>query len=56
MYAPREEPRIGIAHPGCGALADLSIELDAFYCRACHWSGRVSGAWCADMIEEAESG
>jgi hypothetical protein len=45
------EPKIGIAHPGCDELGDLSIELDAFYCPACQWNGRVSGAWCVDMIE-----
>ncbi len=44
------EPKIGIAHPNCDTLADLSIELDAFYCPACAWNGRVSGAWCAEMI------
>jgi hypothetical protein len=45
------EPKIGVAHPGCDELADLSVELDAFYCPACRWNGRVSGAWCIDMIK-----
>ena len=35
-------------------LADLAIELDAFFCPACHRNGRVSGAWCLDVIEEAD--
>jgi hypothetical protein len=49
------EPKIGIAHPDCDSLADLSVELDAFYCPACGWNGRVSGAWCVDMIEGTAS-
>jgi hypothetical protein len=45
--------QIGIAHPGCPQLADLAIELDAFYCRRCQRNGRISGAWCADIIRSA---
>lgn len=45
------EPKIGIEHPGCDQLADLSVELDAFYCQACKWNGRVSGAWAVDRIQ-----
>lgn len=51
VFPSGAEPKIGIAHPGCDNLADLSIELDAFYCQVCRWNGRVSGAWCVDMIE-----
>ena len=51
-----DEPKIGVAHPDCDTLADLSIELDCFYCQACQWNGRVSGAWCVDMIEESANG
>lgn len=43
----------GIEHPDCRRLADLSQELDAFYCQACKMNGRVSGAWCADLISRA---
>lgn len=43
----------GIDHPNCATLADLSIELDAFYCPTCQMNGRISGAWCADLIAEA---
>jgi hypothetical protein len=45
--------KTGVAHPGCDAVADLAIELDAFFCPACHRNGRVSGAWCRDVIEAA---
>ena len=47
------EPKIGVAHPGCETVADLTIELDAFWCAAWHWNGRVSGAWCLDEIKAA---
>ncbi len=40
-----------VKHPGCPALADVSPELDAFYCRSCGWNGRVSGAWALDMAQ-----
>jgi hypothetical protein len=40
----------GVAHPGCDQLADISINLDAFYCRVCRYSGRVSGAWVVDLL------
>jgi len=53
VYPTAGEPKIGIAHPDCDELADLSVELDAFYCPACGWNGRVSGAWCIDMIERS---
>ena len=46
-------PMIGIAHPRCEHLADLAIELDAFFCPRCKWNGRVSGAWCADVMRSA---
>ena len=44
------QPRIGIAHPGCDALGDLVLDLDAWQCRTCGVIGRVSGAWAADTI------
>lgn len=46
-------PKTGVAHPGCPAVADLCVELDAFWCPACRRNGRVSGAWCADVIRAA---
>lgn len=39
----------GVRHDGCDRLADVSPELDAFYCRACRFSGRISGAWFMDL-------
>jgi hypothetical protein len=53
VFPQAGEAKIGIAHPRCDAVADLAIELDAFFCPACHRNGRVSGAWCADVIEAA---
>lgn len=47
------ESKIGIRHPGCVELADVSPELDAFFCPACRWNGRVSGAWCNRKIEDS---
>jgi hypothetical protein len=47
------EPKIGVEHPGCPELADLCVDLDAFYCPApagCGWNGRVSGAWALDVM------
>lgn len=39
----------GISHPSCDRLADISLDLDAFYCTACKYNGKVSGAWINDM-------
>jgi hypothetical protein len=44
------QAKIGIAHPRCAELADLEVGLDAFWCPACRWNGRVSGGWCVDVI------
>lgn len=55
VYPRPGEPKAGVEHPGCGVLADLCIELDAFWCPGCGWSGRVSGAWCVDVLEAARS-
>ncbi len=52
-YPRPGQAKIGIAHPGCPELADLAVELDAFFCAACGWNGRVSGAWCMDLIRAA---
>jgi hypothetical protein len=46
------DPLLGVAHPNCPELADVTVELDAFYCRACGWNGRVSGAWVMDVVRE----
>ena len=53
VFPSEGEPKIGIEHPECDHLADLAIELDAFYCPACRWNGRVSGTWCVALIDAA---
>lgn len=50
VYPGPGQAKIGIAHPGCGQLADLALDLDAWQCRACGVIGRVTGAWCHDVI------
>lgn len=40
-----------VQHPDCGGLADVSADLDCFYCQVCRWNGRVSGAWVVDLWE-----
>lgn len=45
---------IGVRHGVCPELADVSLGLDAFYCRTCRRNGRVSGAWVADMAHFAQ--
>jgi len=54
--SPQGEAKIGVAHPGCGELADLALEFDAFYCARCGRNGRISGAWAAGVIKEAAGG
>jgi hypothetical protein len=39
----------GVEHPGCERLADVSPDLDAFYCPGCGWNGRISGAWFMEL-------
>lgn len=51
VFPSHGEAKIGVGHPRCSELADLAIELDAFYCPACRWNGRISGAWALDVIE-----
>lgn len=48
----RTDGQAGVDHPGCLVRADVSPELDAFYCRDCHWNGRISGAWFMDVLSE----
>lgn len=35
----------GVRHESCPDLAEIVLELDAFYCTKCHMNGRISGAW-----------
>jgi len=46
--------KIGVRHPGCQVLADIAVELDAFYCPppGCGYSGRISGVQVLDMMRE----
>jgi hypothetical protein len=53
VYPRPGQPKIGIEHPGCGLVADLAVELDAFYCPGCGYNGRVQGGWCRDVIGAA---
>ncbi len=43
----------GVAHPDCSMLADVSAEIDAFYCPECRWNGRLSGMWATDCLRAA---
>ena len=55
LYPKPGEPAIGVKHPNCDRLADVSIELDCFYCQDCRWNGRISGAWVYDLMQLQES-
>ena len=52
LHPDRDEPKIGIRHPGCKSLADITVELDAFWCLQCQWNGRVSGNWVIDQVRK----
>ena len=43
--------RSGVLHPGCNFLADVSADLDAFYCNHCGRGGRISGMWAVAAIQ-----
>jgi hypothetical protein len=46
---PWHDGGVGAEHPGCDRLAAVHPELDAVWCGACQFNGRVSGAWVMDM-------
>lgn len=52
VFPSADEPKIGVRHPDCDELADLALELDAFYCQSCRYNGRISGAWAHDVIRD----
>ena len=54
VWTNRPSLKIGVQHPRCGSLADLSVELDCFYCPTCGWNGRISGAWAVDLINNRQ--
>ena len=43
-----------VEHPGCDVPADVSADLDAFYCRTCHWNGRIDGMWAIELWDAAQ--
>jgi hypothetical protein len=45
--------QIGVEHPGCTRVADLALDLDAFFCPSCQRNGRISGRWASGMIAAA---
>lgn len=45
----------GVEHPDCDVRADVSPQLDCFYCPACGWNGRISGAWFIDLVNGVTS-
>jgi len=47
------QPKTGVQHPGCLRIADLAVDMDAFYCPVCGRNGRISGAWAVDVIAAA---
>lgn len=42
-----------VEHPRCDQPADVAIPFDSFYCPACGWNGRVSGAWVSHQLDRA---
>lgn len=42
----------GVRHDGCERLADVSPDLDCWFCPECRRQGRVSGAWFMDLWQE----
>lgn len=53
VFPMQGEAKIGVEHPGCPELADLCLDVDAFYCPRCRWSGRITAAWAVEQIEAA---
>jgi hypothetical protein len=46
---------VGVLHDGCDWLADVTPDLDAFYCQACQRNGRISGAWAVDCVRSVRA-
>lgn len=51
-------PGAVVSHGTCPQPANVSPDLDNFYCSTCGWNGRVSGEWVMDLLaplwDEAE--
>jgi hypothetical protein len=45
-------PGAVVLHGECPTPADVSPDLDCFYCPDCRWNGRISGAWVMDVLAE----
>lgn len=45
----------GVEHPDCIYRAEVSPDLDAFFCFECSFNGRISGAWFMDLLEAQEA-
>ena len=43
-----------VQHPDCEHPADVSVDLDCFYCQSCRWNGRISGAWAYDLYVQSQ--
>ena len=43
-----------VAHPHCESRADVSANLDAFYCQSCGWNGRINGRWAVALWTNAQ--
>lgn len=42
----------GVEHPGCTTLADVVVQLDAWWCSDGDHHGRVDGAWATERWRE----
>lgn len=46
----------GVMHGDCPVLADVSPQMDAFYCSVCNYNGRIDGAWFMQRVETVSAG
>jgi hypothetical protein len=44
-----------VEHPGCNQRAPVSLDLDAYYCSTCRWSGRIGADEAVAIWEEGQS-
>lgn len=45
-----------VEHLPCGTGADVTVELDAWYCPACSRRGRVAGSWVVSIVRAVGAG
>lgn len=48
-------PGMVVVHGDCPTPADVSPDLDCFYCPTCGWNGRISGQWAMDMLARLDA-